>query len=107
VVGYLYNLRWRGWAYSYQSGFRYETGADCRPGLVCHLLAMRRYRDEGLTGYRFLAGDSRYKTSLATERDTLSWLVACRPDWGHRLEDWARAALRRVKSLTAAHPEEP
>ena len=100
VIGYLYNFRWRSWVYSYQSGLRYEAGADSRPGLVCHLLAMRHYRKEGLVGYRFLAGLSRYKTSLSTKSDTLSWLVACRPDWGHRLERWARACRDRFQTIS-------
>lgn len=78
TVGCLYNFLWRGWAYSYQSGLRYEDDPDCRPGLVAHLLAMRRYRAMGLRGYRFLAGDSRYKSGFATGRDALLWMTVRR-----------------------------
>lgn len=81
TVGYLYNFLWRGWACAYQSGLVYEEDADCRPGLVAHLLAMRRCRAEGMAGYRFLAGDSRYKASFATGQDTLLWMTARRPGW--------------------------
>ncbi len=104
VIGYLYNFRWRGWAYAYQSGLLYEQEAESRPGLMCHLLAMRHYRDEGLIGYRFLAGDSRYKTSLSTETDSLLWLVAARPDWSHNLEIRARALMTSLKSWLPASP---
>lgn len=85
TIGYLYNFLWRGWAYSYQSGLRYEDDPDCRPGLVAHLLAMRRYRNLGMKGYRFLAGDSRYKSSFATGKDLLLWMTVSRPGWGHPL----------------------
>ena len=79
VLGYLYTLRWRGIAAAYQSGFRFEEDAQARPGLVAHLLAMRLYRSEGLSTYRFLAGEARYKTSLATGQDELLWMLAYRP----------------------------
>jgi CelD/BcsL family acetyltransferase involved in cellulose biosynthesis len=85
TIGYLYNFLWHGWAYAYQSGLRYEDDPDCRPGLVAHLLAMRRYRDLGMTGYRFLAGDSRYKSSFATGKDLLLWMTVRRPGWGDHL----------------------
>ncbi len=92
TVGYLYNFLWRGWAYAYQSGLRYEDDPDCRPGLVAHLLAMRHYRTLGVVGYRFLAGDSRYKGSFATGTDSLLWLTVSRHDWRR---DLAQALYRR------------
>ena len=98
TIGYLYNFVWRGWAYSYQSGLVYQDDPDCRPGLVAHLLAMRRYREQGLKGYRFLAGDSRYKASFATGRDSLLWLVVYRSDWSRRL------ACRRSGFLETTTP---
>ncbi|CAK0756909.1 GNAT family N-acetyltransferase [Azospirillaceae bacterium] len=99
VIGYLYNFVWREWAYSYQSGLRYEDDPDCRPGLVAHLLALRRYHAGGLRGYRFLAGNSRYKASFANGDDQLFWLVVHRSDWGHRLEDWGRRLRRALPSF--------
>jgi CelD/BcsL family acetyltransferase involved in cellulose biosynthesis len=86
TIGVLYNFRHGGWAYSYQSGFAYEADDRLKPGLVCHLLAMRGYRDDGLRGYRFLAGDTRYKNSLANAKDELLWLIADPGDLGHGLE---------------------
>jgi CelD/BcsL family acetyltransferase involved in cellulose biosynthesis len=98
VLGYLYNLRWRGVAASYQSGFRFEENAQARPGLVAHLLAMRLYRSEGLSAYRFLAGEARYKTSLATDTDELLWMLAYRPGMVRWLTGTAR---RSITSLLA------
>jgi CelD/BcsL family acetyltransferase involved in cellulose biosynthesis len=96
VLGYLYNLRWRGIAYTYQSGFCFEQDPQARPGLVAHVLAIRRYRDEGMSDYRFLAGNARYKLSLATGTDSLLWMVAYRPS----LVRWlAETASRAVKVL--------
>ncbi|MBC7905688.1 MAG: GNAT family N-acetyltransferase [Rhodospirillaceae bacterium] len=90
-IGYLYNFVHDGWAYAYQSGFHYDPDPRRKPGLAGHLLAMRSYRAQGLRGYRFLAGDSRYKSSLATEKDTLVWAIADRGDPLHRLERWLRS----------------
>lgn len=94
TVGLLYNLRWRGWGHSYQSGFAPEADDRLKPGLTSHILAMRMYRAQGLAGYRFLAGDSRYKATLASGKDELVWLAAWRRDLPHRLEEAVRA-LRR------------
>jgi len=95
-IGHLYNFRYRGWGYSYQSGFAFEEDDRYKPGLVCHLLALRHYRAEGMAGYRFLAGDSRYKNSLATGKDELLWLAVHRADPLHRLEDLARRLRERM-----------
>lgn len=101
ILGYLYNLRWRGTVYSYQSGFHYEQDSHARPGLVTHLLAMQQYRAEGMSHYRFLAGDARYKNSLATGKDELFWMVAYRP----RMTRWvAKAASKFCQvSLSATN----
>lgn len=75
VLGYLYNLRYRHTAYAYQSGFDYAlAGAQLKPGLTSHQLAIERCLREGLDRYDFLAGASRYKQSLATGATTLHWL---------------------------------
>lgn len=89
-IGYLYNFIHDGWVYAYQSGFRYDPDPRRKPGLAGHLLAMRSYGAQGMRGYRFLAGDSRYKSSLATAKDQLVWAIADRDDVFHRLERWLR-----------------
>jgi CelD/BcsL family acetyltransferase involved in cellulose biosynthesis len=75
VVGYLYNLSYRGHVYAYQSGFDYSLADGQRkPGLLCHYLAIEMYRAEGARRYDFLAGADRYKLSLATGSVDLHWL---------------------------------
>ncbi|MDR3437873.1 GNAT family N-acetyltransferase [Telmatospirillum sp.] len=94
ILGYLYNLRWRGVVCSYQSGFHYEQGPHARPGLVTHVLAMQQYRKEGMSIYRFLAGDARYKNSLATDKDELFWVVAYRPSMTRWLAETTNSLYR-------------
>jgi len=45
-----------------------------KPGLACHLLAARFAAAVGLGRYELLAGDDRYKTSLAGAGTRLHWL---------------------------------
>ncbi|WP_245644235.1 GNAT family N-acetyltransferase [Magnetospirillum moscoviense] len=101
VIGYLYNLRWRGVAYAYQSGFRFDDHAQARPGLVAHVLAMQLYRGEGLTTYRFLAGQSRYKTSLASGQDELAWILAYRPGPLRWLASIAERTIGAIGAIAA------
>ena len=76
VIGYLLNLRAHGRVHAYQSGFDYDSaGLHEKPGLSCHHAAMQRARALGDREYDFLAGDSRYKRSLATASRDLHWLV--------------------------------
>lgn len=76
VIGYLVNLRAGGWVFNYTSGFAYAPEAVEKPGLVAHALAIAAAAGQRLQRYSFLAGASRYKTSLATGADTLAWLTA-------------------------------
>lgn len=75
-VGILYNLRFRGWSLAYQSGFDY-AGADRhqKPGLTCHHQGIRFCSALGLAGYDFLAGEDRYKRSLADGKALLHWIT--------------------------------
>jgi CelD/BcsL family acetyltransferase involved in cellulose biosynthesis len=84
VLGYLYNFRRGGRVFAYQSGFR-ATGEDARerPGLACHVLAIERARAAGDRIYDFLAGDARYKRSLANAEDRLLWAEVV-PRWSAR-----------------------
>lgn len=70
-LGYLYNFLYRGDALSYQSGFRFEEDNRLKPGLICHALAAEDYLAKGASRYCFLAGDSRYKRSLANDAEQL------------------------------------
>jgi len=75
VLGYLYNFRFGGTISAYQSGFDYSAAdAQHKPGLTCHHLAIELYRSEGMRRYDFLAGDDRYKISLAHASEELHWV---------------------------------
>lgn len=76
TVGYLYNFRQHGHVMAYQSGFHYAGALrHQKPGLTCHHLAIERNLAEGMDVYDFLAGDDRYKRSLATGAAALHWLT--------------------------------
>jgi hypothetical protein len=70
---------------AYQSGFAYRDGeSHAKPGLTCHLAAIRYALDNGIDIYDFLAGDSRYKQSLGDQMQSQFWLRAG-PYWSPRL----------------------
>mgnify|MGYP001211927511 CR=1 FL=1 len=74
VLGYLYNLRRDGHVCAYQGGFdRAAADGQRKPGLVAHVLAIGRAAGEGAVRYDFLAGEDRYKRSLATGSRDLAW----------------------------------
>ena len=80
VIGYLYNFRYRGRVCAYQSGFAYDASEpQLKPGLTCHALAIGQALSDGCTHYDFLAGDSRYKRSLANAEQTLYWVELLPP----------------------------
>ena len=90
-IGYLYNLVQGGRVHNYQSGFAYGPDARLKPGLVSHALAVEHNLARGASCYDFMAGDSRYKRSLATGTDHLVWLVVQRSRLKFRLEHALRA----------------
>jgi len=97
VLGYLYNFRWRDRVANYQSGFDYAAAesAHQKPGLTCHHLAASMYAREGLAAYDLLAGESRYKTTLATGAAALHWIELLPPASLPGLLHRARTALGR------------
>lgn len=85
VIGLLYNFMWRRWISAYQSGFVYRDGENrAKPGLTCHLAAIRDAQDQGFDIYDLLAGDDRYKRSLADQSSPQLWVEAG-PWWSTRL----------------------
>lgn len=50
-----------------------------KPGLVAHLLAIVEAAAEGAARYDFLAGEARYKRSVATHSGALLWAERVRP----------------------------
>jgi CelD/BcsL family acetyltransferase involved in cellulose biosynthesis len=98
TVGYLYNFRYRGRVYAYQSGFDYALLPKASPGMLCHWLAIERACRMGDTAYDFLAGDNQLKRQLSTGTETMAWLSLERPG----IRRWVRKAARRVSSLRRA-----
>jgi CelD/BcsL family acetyltransferase involved in cellulose biosynthesis len=73
LVGLQYNLRRGGMVSAYQSGWAPAEGSRAKPGLTCHHQAILRALARGERGYDFLAGEARYKTSLANATRDLVW----------------------------------
>ncbi len=72
--GYLYNFRLGGRVQAYQSGLDQAAAPPHgKPGLTSHALAIAQALDAGDAEYDFLAGDARYKTSLATNVRDMAW----------------------------------
>jgi CelD/BcsL family acetyltransferase involved in cellulose biosynthesis len=102
TLGFLYGFRHRGIVYAYQSGFRTFPGQpDARPGLVGHALAIEEARQAGLARYDFLAGDARYKRSLATGEAQLAWAELVRPGLAGRLQVGASRMLAGLRGRLA------
>jgi CelD/BcsL family acetyltransferase involved in cellulose biosynthesis len=77
VIGFLYNFVYRQRMLAYQSGFDYAAaGSVVKPGLTCHYRAITSAMDRGLDVYDFLAGEDRYKRSLADLSHRQIWASA-------------------------------
>jgi CelD/BcsL family acetyltransferase involved in cellulose biosynthesis len=77
VIGILYNFHFRGRMLAYQSGFSYRVAVpQAKPGLTCHYRAIRFALDQGIDIYDFLAGEDRYKRSLAEGAYRQIWVEA-------------------------------
>lgn len=103
VIGYLYNFTSEAKVYYFQSGFAYRDGCKLSPGLLTHCLAIEHYRQRGWREYDFLAGDVRYKRSLANECRALHWTVVYRDRAWVRFLLWLRAMRGRL----ATRPDAP
>jgi CelD/BcsL family acetyltransferase involved in cellulose biosynthesis len=67
VVGYLYNLAWKGSIFYYNSGLAYGLLArHDRPGVACMYAVIEHAAAEGCAEFDFLAGEQEYKRRLAT-----------------------------------------
>lgn len=97
TLGYLYNFCHRGCVLAYQSGFSPDgAGAHGKPGITCHVLAIRRALEAGDATYDFLAGQDRYKTSLANAESSLIWTEQVRRWSLSGLVAEARRTMRRL-----------
>ena len=105
VIGYVYNLVYRGHVYAYQTGIRYEADPKLKPGLVSHCLCIQRHLDEGDHVYDFMAGEARYKANLGQPGPEMVYLLAERPAWPLQLETalqdgkrWLTRLGRRIRA---------
>ena len=100
TIGYLYNFWYRGCSLAYQSGFDHaNAGRHGKPGMTCHHQAIRLAAQRGGVRYDFLAGDDRYKRSLADRSESLHWIEVaspCSPGFLlRRLKDYVASCVHR------------
>ena len=93
TLGCLYNFVWNGTVSFYQSGVAYERDNKLKPGLVCHVEAIKHNANRGESVYDFLAGDARYKRNLSTDASQMMWLSVQRPRIRFLLEDGLRKGM--------------
>ncbi|MEZ5835475.1 MAG: GNAT family N-acetyltransferase [Geminicoccaceae bacterium] len=98
-VGYLYNFVAGGHVHNYQCGFADEKDNRLKPGLVSHVMAIGHHMRNGAGIYDLLAGDQRYKSSLASPGPSLQSLVIWRARPGLVLEDLLRRARLAARDL--------
>ena len=88
--------------YFYQSGLDYGLiEKHARPGLVAHVLAAQHNAALGHDVYDFMAGESRYKLTLATLDEQMTWTTLRTAAWRFDLE----AAIRRRRQARAGANE--
>lgn len=95
TIGCLYNFLYKNNVYFYQSGINYNLDKRLKPGLIAHAEAIRYNAANGYRTYDFLAGDSRYKMSLATHHNRMIWIRLQKPLLKFRIED----VLKTLKNL--------
>lgn len=90
TIGCLYNFVYRGRVLFYQSGLERFADPHIKPGYLCHAAAIEHGAAAGLDVYDLLAGDARYKHSLATDETRLLWVHIQRHLTRFRIEDRLR-----------------
>jgi CelD/BcsL family acetyltransferase involved in cellulose biosynthesis len=100
VLGYLYNFCHDGRVAFYQSGFQYHLlDKHDRPGIISHVMAIEYNAARGEQRYDFMAGNHRYKASLATHTEPQTSYVIQRNTMLPRLD----ASLRHLQGHTRQH----
>ncbi len=82
----------------YQCGWA-ESLPNISPGLVVQYLCIEEALSRGFDAYDFLAGEMRYKQSLSTDQQTLSWVSIQRPRWKFKVLTYARTLKRLWRRL--------
>jgi CelD/BcsL family acetyltransferase involved in cellulose biosynthesis len=99
VVGYVYNLVYRGHVYAYQTGIRYEDNPRLKPGLVSHCLCVDQHIADGSVVYDFMAGEARYKANLGEPGPDMLYLLAERSTWPLQVENILHDMKHRLSSV--------
>ncbi len=99
TIGMLLNLTANGEVLNYQSAFVEEDDNRLKPGLLTHALAIDLHLAAGSSIYDLLAGDARYKASLASPRERLAWLSVRPKTLGAVLSTGRRWLDQRVRRL--------
>ncbi len=104
-LGYLYNYVFRGVVSYYQSGLNFDLiEKHGRPGLVCHALVIEHNIRLGHDWYDLLAGDYRYKASLATNLVPMAHCVFNRNTPLVRLDDSVRRLVNARQQRKVSEP---
>lgn len=107
-IGYLYNFVHRGTVSYYQSGLDFElVEKHGRPGLVGHLMAIEHNAKLGHDWYDLLAGDYRYKASLATDLQPQAHCVFSRGTPLALVDAYARRVVEAHRKRQVARSPEP
>lgn len=99
IIGYVYNMVYRGEVSAYQTGFNYESDARLKPGLVSHTLCIEQHIRDGSAVYDFLAGEHRYKANLGDPGPDLIYLLAERPTLALMAETRLHDARRKLGAV--------
>jgi len=83
----------------YQSGFRVFSDNKIKSGMSCHALLINHLSSIGLKRYDFLSGGGRYKESLSTGKEYLSWVRIYRRKWSTAILLHSRKVRRLKVSL--------
>ena len=106
-IGYVYNFVCNGWVCAYHTGFKYQEDPKLKPGLVSHYLCIARHLQQGTRLYDFLAGNVRYKASLASPGPDIGYLILQRPLLKLRAERAARSLKSGSMPHLFAHARKP
>lgn len=105
LIGILYNFVHGGRMSAYQSGFAYQAGEpQAKPGLTCHHRAIQFAMDQGIEIYDFLAGEDRYKRSLADVSHQQIWVEAGCHRSIHLLLRRGMNSFRRTEATATSGP---
>lgn len=99
TVGCLYNFVSDNEVSFYQCGLAHFDDPRLKAGYACHVEAIEHNIACGHSTYDFLAGEGRYKRSLATHEAQLVWARIQRPLARFELEDRLQQLARATRSL--------